>query len=47
MIAVIGDIHGCFYTLSELVLRIKAKYPDIPLYCVGDLIDREFQLRDN
>jgi serine/threonine protein phosphatase 1 len=40
MIAVIGDIHGCHYTLSELVLRIKTRYPDIPLYCVGDIIDR-------
>jgi serine/threonine protein phosphatase 1 len=40
MIAVIGDIHGCYYTLYELVERIKSRYPSIPLYCVGDLIDR-------
>lgn len=40
MIAVIGDVHGCFYTLQNLVERIKQKYPDIPIYCVGDLVDR-------
>ncbi len=40
MIAVIGDIHGCYNTLFELVQRIKSKYQDIPLYCVGDLVDR-------
>jgi serine/threonine protein phosphatase 1 len=40
MIAVIGDIHGCFLTLEKLVGQIKSKYPDIDLYCVGDLVDR-------
>jgi serine/threonine protein phosphatase 1 len=40
MIAVIGDIHGCFYTLKDLVSNIKVKYPDIEIYCVGDLVDR-------
>ena len=40
MVAVIGDVHGCYYTLKQLVERIKNKYPDINIYCVGDLVDR-------
>ncbi|HMN26379.1 MAG TPA: metallophosphoesterase, partial [Ignavibacteriaceae bacterium] len=40
MVAVIGDVHGCYYTLKQLVEKIKAKYPDISIYCVGDLVDR-------
>jgi len=40
MIAVIGDVHGCFYTLQSLVEKIREEYPDIPIYCVGDLVDR-------
>ena len=40
MVAVIGDIHGCYFTLKALVDKIKNKYPDIPIYCVGDLVDR-------
>jgi len=40
MVAVIGDIHGCFYTLKELYSLIKTKYPDIEIYSVGDLYDR-------
>lgn len=40
MIAVIGDVHGCFNTLRELVERIKNNYPGAQLYCVGDLVDR-------
>ncbi|MCU7496991.1 MAG: diadenosine tetraphosphatase [Ignavibacteria bacterium] len=40
MIAVIGDIHGCFYTLEALVKKISSRYPDIEIYCVGDLVDR-------
>ncbi|HVO73095.1 MAG TPA: metallophosphoesterase, partial [Ignavibacteriaceae bacterium] len=40
MIAVIGDIHGCLNTLSDLVSKIEKKYPELNLYCVGDLIDR-------
>ena len=40
MIAVIGDIHGCFHTLQELVERIKRNYSGIKIYCVGDLVDR-------
>jgi len=40
MIAIIGDVHGCYYTLVELYNNIKNKYPDIEIYCVGDFIDR-------
>jgi serine/threonine protein phosphatase 1 len=40
MVAVIGDVHGCYYTLDTLYKKIKDKYPDIPVYCVGDLVDR-------
>lgn len=40
MIAVIGDVHGCYYTLVELFNKIKEKYNSIPIYCVGDLVDR-------
>ena len=40
MVAVIGDVHGCYYTLSQLVDKIKNKYPGIDIYCVGDLVDR-------
>jgi len=40
MIAVIGDIHGCYYTLKELFEKIRDKYPSIKIYSVGDLVDR-------
>jgi len=40
MVAVIGDIHGCFYTLKELVNKIRSRYPGVPLFAVGDLVDR-------
>jgi serine/threonine protein phosphatase 1 len=40
MLAVIGDVHGCFYTLQNLVEKIRAKYSGIKIYCVGDLVDR-------
>ncbi len=40
MIAVIGDVHGCYYTLVALYKRVKAKYSSIPIYCVGDFVDR-------
>ena len=40
MIAVIGDIHGCFHTLEVLYEKVKKKYPDIDFYSVGDLVDR-------
>ena len=40
MIAIVGDIHGCYNTLKNLVLKIKEKYPSIQIYSVGDLVDR-------
>jgi serine/threonine protein phosphatase 1 len=40
MIAVIGDIHGCFYTLRKLYASILNMYPEISVYSVGDLVDR-------
>ena len=40
MIAVIGDIHGDFNNLQKLHQKIILEYPDIQIYCVGDLIDR-------
>ena len=40
MVAVIGDIHGCFFTLKELYHKILDEYPDIKIYSVGDLVDR-------
>jgi len=40
MIAVIGDIHGCYFTFVELYRKIKNSYPEIPIYLVGDLVDR-------
>jgi len=40
MVAVIGDVHGCYYTLKQLVDKIKNKYSNIKIFCVGDLVDR-------
>ena len=40
MIAVIGDVHGCYYSLRDLVEKIRAKYQAVEIYCVGDLVDR-------
>jgi serine/threonine protein phosphatase 1 len=40
MIAVIGDVHGCFFTLKSLTEQIRSKYNSIEIYCVGDLVDR-------
>lgn len=38
MIAIIGDIHGCYYTLQELYEKIIEHTDEI--YSVGDLTDR-------
>jgi serine/threonine protein phosphatase 1 len=38
VIAVIGDIHGCYFTLVNLYNKIKYSGRDV--YSVGDLIDR-------
>ena len=40
MLAVIGDIHGCFFTLEKLYNEIISSYPGIPICSVGDLVDR-------
>jgi serine/threonine protein phosphatase 1 len=40
MVAVIGDVHGCYNTLKKLYALILKKYPHIPVCCVGDLVDR-------
>lgn len=55
MVAVIGDVHGCFHTLKALVEKIRKKYSGISIYCVGDLVDRgnnsfkvlEFMMAEN
>ncbi|MCK9279087.1 MAG: metallophosphoesterase [Melioribacteraceae bacterium] len=46
MVAVIGDIHGCYYTLVELYKKIVKKYPRIKIITVGDLVDRGNHSRD-
>jgi serine/threonine protein phosphatase 1 len=40
MVAIIGDVHGCYYTLTELYNRVRNEYPSVPIYCIGDLVDR-------
>jgi len=40
MVAIIGDIHGCYFTLEELYKKILLNYPDVSVYTVGDLVDR-------
>jgi serine/threonine protein phosphatase 1 len=40
MIAVIGDIHGCYHTLVKLVDQLDRYFPNVPIYSVGDLVDR-------
>lgn len=40
MVAVIGDIHGCFYTLLSLIEKLERDYPEAEIYLVGDMIDR-------
>ena len=40
MVAIIGDIHGCYFTFVELYKKILIAYPNIPVYTVGDLVDR-------
>jgi len=46
MLAVIGDVHGCFYTLKELYNKIKLQYNSIPIYIIGDLVDRGLNSRE-
>jgi len=40
MVIVIGDIHGCYFTLVELYSKVIKKYPGADVFAVGDLVDR-------
>ncbi len=40
MVAVIGDVHGCYHTLVDLYNKIINGYPNITVYSVGDMVDR-------
>lgn len=40
MIAVVGDIHGCYHTLIKLIEQLDRYFPGVPIYSVGDLVDR-------
>lgn len=40
MFGVIGDIHGCFNTLANLLDQIYTKFGAIQLFCTGDIVDR-------
>ncbi|MCX6149576.1 MAG: metallophosphoesterase [Ignavibacteriales bacterium] len=40
MVAVIGDVHGCYFTLETLYTKVVTKYNNIPVLSVGDLVDR-------
>lgn len=40
MVAVIGDVHGCFFTLTKLIEEIEKEFPQVEIYLVGDLVDR-------
>ncbi len=44
VIAVIGDIHGCFYTLRDLYKKLVPQTSEI--YSVGDLVDRGPKSKD-
>jgi len=44
LIAVIGDIHGCLYTLKAMYSRIAAVTQNV--YSVGDIIDRGNHISD-
>lgn len=40
MVAVIGDVHGCFFTLTKLIEDVEKEFPQAEIYLVGDLVDR-------
>ncbi|KAB2909749.1 MAG: metallophosphoesterase [Ignavibacteriales bacterium] len=40
MFAVIGDIHGCYYTLKNLYDKLTDIYGEFDVYATGDLVDR-------
>lgn len=37
---IIGDVHGCFYTLEQLVSTVYKEDPKAQLVFVGDYVDR-------
>ena len=37
---VVGDVHGCFRTLEQLLIRVGFEPGQDHLFSVGDLIDR-------
>jgi len=39
-LCIISDVHGSHLTLLALLLKVRAVYPDVELYLLGDLIDR-------
>lgn len=45
MVAIIGDVHGCYYTLKALYNRVKTNFSEIPIYIIGDLVDRGLNSR--
>lgn len=40
MFGVIGDMHGCFNTLANLLDEVYTRFGTIPLLATGDLVDR-------
>jgi Calcineurin-like phosphoesterase len=40
MIAVIGDIHGCYNSFRALLDEVDKVFPGIKIYAIGDLVDR-------
>ncbi len=42
----IGDIHGCATALADVLTRIDAVHPDVPVVCVGDYVDRGEKSRE-
>lgn len=43
---VIGDVHGCFKELKQLINKIESKDPTAIIYFVGDWIDRGPQVAE-
>lgn len=39
-IAFIGDIHGCYQELKELLEKLYDKWPNIQIVSLGDVVDR-------
>lgn len=39
-IGIIGDIHGCYYTLKKLIEKVRTNFSGIQMYSVGDICDR-------